>query len=206
MAIENTSNRPGELHLLGILSDGNDGYIGGMEAAGQRELVASTSLPSQLMSGSDDDFVKLGFTFGDPDPRDPLFRPATLPEGWRKQASDHNMWSYVVDQLGRRRVAVFYKAAFYDRRADMRLETVCSYARTLAYDGAMPVYDDTWCTREAFAEQLAALRVELVGRVNQAINLAAERDDDEYWPKRARELGVELAKHDVWAAKVAADG
>ena len=32
------------------------------------------------------------------------------------------MWSHIVDAEGRKRVAVFYKAAFYDRRADMRLE------------------------------------------------------------------------------------
>jgi len=203
MTPENTTARPADLHLLGLLSEGNDGYIGGMEAAGQRELVASTSLPTQLSSGTDEDFVKLGFIFGEPDSRDPLFRPATLPEGWRKEGSDHNMWSYVVDQLGRRRVAIFYKAAYYDRRADMRLENVYGYASTLAYEAsALPVYDDAWCTREAFAEQLAAIRADLVQRIEQAREMAASRSDD-YWPRRASKLKDDLAKHDAWAAKVA---
>lgn len=204
MSIENTSDRPGELHMLGMLSDGQSDYITGMEAAGQRQLVASTALPTGTSEG-DEPYLALGFTFGAAFTDDRLFRPATLPEGWRKEGSDHAMWSYVVDQLGRRRVGVFYKAAFYDRRADMRLETVCSYARTLAYDGSMPVYDDTWCTREAFAEQVAALRDELAERVEMAIEMTAQRDD-EYWSRRARELGVELVQHDVWASKVAADG
>lgn len=203
-APENTSTRPAELHALGILSEGNDAYIGGMEAAGQRQLVASTSLPTALSSGTDADFEALGFVFGEPDPSDRLFRPATLPEGWSKQGSDHNMWSYVVDELGRRRVAIFYKAAFYDRNADMRLETVYSYARSLSNDSAMPVYDDTWCTREAFAEQVAALHKQLVERIEQAEEFASTGGD--YWPGRISELRDELAKLKAWAAKVNGDG
>jgi len=206
MTIENTTGRAAELHMLGILSDGNNGYIGGMEAAGQRQLVASTSLPTALSSGTDADFEALGFTFGEPDPDDRLFRPATLPEGWSKQRSDHNMWSYVVDQYGRRRVAVFYKAAFYDRNADMRLETVYGYARSLAYDSAMPVYDDAWCTRETFAEQVEALRKELVERIEQAKEFAATDELGDYWPGRVAELTDELAKQNAWAARVSADG
>jgi predicted secreted protein len=30
------------------------------------------------------------------------------------------MWSYIVDDEGTQRVAIFYKAAFYDRDAFMR--------------------------------------------------------------------------------------
>jgi hypothetical protein len=193
-----------ELNALGLLALGNDAYITGQEAAGQAQLVNSASLPTDT-SGTDEEFLKLGFTFGDPNPSDPMFRPATLPEGWRKEGSDHSMWSYVVDELGRRRVAVFYKAAFYDRHADMRLQTLYSYANSLAYDGDLPVYDDVWCTRQAFAAQVAGIRDHLADQLQEARGYAADRDDD-YWPGRVVQLEEQLAKHDAWAAKVSADG
>ncbi len=197
MTPENASTRPAELHMLGILSDGQSGYIQGMEAAGQRQLVGSTSLPTKA-NGGDEAYEKLGFTFGKPDPCDPLFRPATLPEGWHKEGSDHAMWSYVVDQLGRRRVAVFYKAAFYDRDAFMRLETVYGYAMTLAYDKALPVFDDAWCTREAFAEAVAEERKHIAERVE------LYRDSKAAWdPEGLTKAEADLAEHDTWAAKVA---
>src|SRR5206468_1980936 len=98
-------------------------YITGMESAGQRQLVDSASLPTDT-KGRDGDFAALGFVFGEPDETDPMFRPATLPEGWHKEGSDHAMWSRVVDERGLRRVAVFYKAAFYDRSASMHLVRV----------------------------------------------------------------------------------
>lgn len=120
MTIENTSKRSPIAHMVGILSEGQNDYIVGMEAKGQRELVASSSLPNELQRpDTDADFEALGFTFGAE--TDELFREATLPDGWSKQGSDHDMWSYIVDADGVRRVAIFYKAAFYDRRAFMRL-------------------------------------------------------------------------------------
>lgn len=111
--IENTARRDPLLHALGVLSD-SDAYITGMEAAGQRQLVASTSFPTAAPIA---DLEALGFTFGPVDEADPLFRPATLPQGWSREGSDHAMWSYILDGQGRRRVAIFYKAAFYDRSA-----------------------------------------------------------------------------------------
>lgn len=128
--IENTSQRIPAMHLLlGAMGDGADGYIESMEAAGQRQLIASTELPTDTHD-SDDEFIALGFTFGAPNQDDPLFRPATLPEGWKKVGSDHAMGSYVVDGKGRKRVSIFYKAAFYDRRANM-----CLLAPTQILDG-----------------------------------------------------------------------
>jgi hypothetical protein len=119
--IENTGQRDDMLHLLGAMSDGASGYITGMEADGQRQLVNSDRLPTQVSFGSDADFEALGFVFGEPDRNDPLFRSATLPDGWKREGSDHSMWSYIVDEQGRRRVSIFYKAAFYDRDAFMSL-------------------------------------------------------------------------------------
>ena len=120
MAIENTSKRDPLLHPLGAMSEGSSDYITRLEADGQQQLVNSDRLP--VNSDGDAAYLDLGFTFGEPDPSDPLFRPATLPQGWRREGSDHSMWSYIVDETGRKRVAIFYKAAFYDRDAFMRLQ------------------------------------------------------------------------------------
>lgn len=103
--------------------------IEGSERAGQAELLHSDQLPIPNVSGLSrlgdemEQFQRLGFTFGAPVEGDDLFVHATLPEGWKREGSDHAMWSYIVDEQGRRRVAIFYKAAFYDRRADMRIES-----------------------------------------------------------------------------------
>ena len=118
---ENTSKRPNDAHLLGSMVQGNDGYIEGMEAAGQTELLLSDKIP---VDGDDSKLEALGFTLGDPDPDDPIFRSCSLPDGWKREASDHSMWSYIVDADGYRRVAVFYKAAYYDRNAHFHVEHV----------------------------------------------------------------------------------
>lgn len=134
--VENTSAREPISHLAGLLG-GSDDYILGMEAAGQRQLVNSDVLPAEATGreyGSDGWplLIEMGFVKGDPVPGDALFVNATLPEGWTRQAADGGAyWSYLIDDRGVRRVSVFYKAAFYDRRASMR---VIYAGRELAYN------------------------------------------------------------------------
>jgi hypothetical protein len=130
-------------------------FIEGQERDGQRQLVNSDRLPSQM--GDQSAYEALGFTFGEPDERDPMFRPATLPPGWKREGSDHAMWSYLLDELGRKRVGIFYKAAFYDRSAHMTLNGVHAYVRDVVYNGGEYVLDSQWATRETV---LAALRAE----------------------------------------------
>jgi hypothetical protein len=120
---ENTSSRDPFVHLLGAMSDGPSGYIEGMERQGQQELLQSTTLPTDT-GGQDDELIALGFTFGEKVPGDDLFRQATLPGGWTREGSDHAMHSYILDQRGVKRASMFYKAAFYDRRADMHIINV----------------------------------------------------------------------------------
>lgn len=178
--IENTTARDPALHLFSSLLEGADGYIHGMEAAGQRQLVNSDRLPTKLQSDTDEDFITLGFTFGAPDPNDSLFRPATLPPGWRREGSDHAMWSYLVDANGRRRVQIFYKAAFYDRDAFMSLRTIRSELSELLWgddESAQPVVDD-WTTREAWIDVI-------VREHDRLLVQALEKDD--YFPKGARD-------------------
>jgi hypothetical protein len=98
------------------------GAVEATEKAGQAAFVAdATALPVKIRPpDTEAAFVALGFTFGEP--IDGVFREATLPPGWVKVATGHDMWSEIHDETGRKRVAVFYKAACYDRNAFMRLE------------------------------------------------------------------------------------
>jgi len=98
------------------LLDATPAGIVASEARGQRELVNSTNLP---IEGPWEELEALGFKRGEN--VDELFCTATLPEGWRKEPTHHNMWSKIVDAEGVERVSVFYKAASYDRRAFMRI-------------------------------------------------------------------------------------
>lgn len=110
--------------IIKLLIGTSPGGIEAQERQGQREVLASTTLPADLNGASREGFETLGFRFGDAIPGDPLFQEASLPAGWRREGSKHAMWSYIVDERGLRRVAVFYKAAFYDRKAHMNLVNV----------------------------------------------------------------------------------
>ncbi|HXJ92662.1 MAG TPA: hypothetical protein VMT20_07240 [Terriglobia bacterium] len=101
--------------LAGMMALGSEGFITGQEAQGQRELVGSETIP---IDGSEA-LTDLGFVLGEP--VDDLFRKCTLPEGWYREATGHSMHSIIRDERGYGRVGMFYKAAFYDRRADCRV-------------------------------------------------------------------------------------
>lgn len=114
--VTNTTSNP--VDAMGGLFTPPSVGVPAMEARGQSELINSTKLPVQ--GSNNPEILAMGITFGDVTPGDDLFREATLPEGWKKEGSDHAMWSYIVDDEGTQRVAIFYKAAFYDRDAFMR--------------------------------------------------------------------------------------
>lgn len=107
--------------LVEMMVKGSDGFIEGQEAAGQRELVSQTEqLPTE---GSDNPaWAQMGVVFGEKNSEDPLFRKVTLPAGWQLKATDHSMWSALLDEKGRKRAGMFYKAAFYDRGAHIHPE------------------------------------------------------------------------------------
>jgi hypothetical protein len=95
------------------------GGIEAQEAAGQKVLVNNELLP---LDGIDEVAMPLRITY-EKDVVDGIFVKASLPIGWKKVAApDHSMWSYIVDETGKKRAGIFYKAAFYDRRAYIRLE------------------------------------------------------------------------------------
>lgn len=107
--------RPSIDDLMEVMLFGTAKAIPMQEKRGQQELVSSTRLPTE---GSGSPVAQASpIQWGEVIKDDPLFREATLPAGWKKVATDHDMWSSVVDDKGRVRARVFYKAAFYDRRA-----------------------------------------------------------------------------------------
>lgn len=54
------------------------------------------------------------------DPTDRLFMNALFPIGWKRVATGHSMWTYLVPPWSAGPVfVIFYKAAFYDRSAGM---------------------------------------------------------------------------------------
>ncbi|MGW6292446.1 hypothetical protein [Streptomyces sp. NPDC055058] len=184
--IDNTSESmkdPANALLMVAASTGPGGAgqaIAEQERAGQAQLVHSEQLPTGLDGDDEAAFEALGFIFGEPTPGDPLFRQATLPEGWRKVPSDHDMWSHVTDQLGRRRASIFYKAAFYDRRAFMRLNTLHAYVSECLYQDTPIVTDDTWATPAAVAQALRDLAARAQDNVDEWQDIAqrhGETDD-----------------------------
>lgn len=159
MGIDNTTERMKEpAEQTGFLAEAMvtgspETFILGQERAGQHQLVNSDRLPSDFR-GDRAEWEALGFTFGEPDERDPVFMPATLPPGWRRQGSDHAMWSHLVDPQGRQRAALFYKAAFYDRSASMHLITLDGYVRDHVEYGRPLVLDGEWATPGAVLDAM----------------------------------------------------
>jgi hypothetical protein len=111
-------DNPGAILAEGIIRGGS-GMIEAMEARGQAELINSAVLPAEGSAGSV--WEKIGVRFGAPVDGDPIFRHVELPAGWKKVATDHSMHSHLVDDKGRVRARIFYKAAFYDRSASIHL-------------------------------------------------------------------------------------
>lgn len=146
----NTTTQPAITHMPGLIDD-QTAYILNQEAAGQQQLLRSTTLPTE-MSPDQAAYEALGFTFGDPVPGDPLFREATLPNGWTRVGTDHSMHSDLRDDRGLTRVNIFYKAAFYDRRADMSIvNPAYQIATTLIY-GDGPITIDPRLTPDELAD------------------------------------------------------
>lgn len=99
------------------LFGGNPSAIEEQEAKGQKELEESQQLPIQCGYKDKKKLEQAGVVFGKPLKDDPLFCEAVLPNGWKVEKTDHSMWSNLVDEKGKQRAGIFYKAAFYDREA-----------------------------------------------------------------------------------------
>lgn len=146
-------------------------------------------IPTRIMGGSEQDLTALGFVLGPIDSKDPLFRAANLPIGWKRAGTGHSMHTDIVDELGRKRIGIFYKAAWYDRAAHLSITTVYGYLGTCLYEGTTPVLDDSWATREAVLAELDGI----AKREQERAAEWAERDTD-YAREYAEKSLAEVAK------------
>ena len=101
------------------LEAGSPEAIERSELAGQAELaqlMRALPIKSNLDVGAVT--AQTGIVFGEP--IDELFVSVVLPAGWEIKPSNHSMYSDLVDESGKVRAEIFYKAAFYDRKANIR--------------------------------------------------------------------------------------
>lgn len=116
-------------HLENFIAASTPGGIEAQEKRGQIEQSFAETLPIAGTSSEEQrkNFEALGFVFAldrtaaQNQGRGKLFVDCKFPKGWRKKPTDHSMYSDIVDEQGRKRGVIFYKAAFYDKRADCHL-------------------------------------------------------------------------------------
>lgn len=161
---------------------GGDRFVENQEARGQAQVVASEQLPAQ---GDWAMLEALGFVKGEPVEGDDLFVHATIPEGWYKEATEHSMYTVIKDERGVERVSVGYKAAFYDRWAQISVKNVSwDIVSKLSYSKGELVAPEYWDKLTPAERELA-----LVEARKQSAQYREDADrmhGDEYWEDRAR--------------------
>jgi hypothetical protein len=127
------------IHALEALGGMGKGTIERAEARGQADLVKSADFPRKMMGVCKEQVAAgTGIVFGEN--VNDLFVSVTLPDGWKLVATDHNMWSDLVDNKGRKRASVFYKAAVYDRDAFARFNKYYNVKNTYHNAAGVPQY------------------------------------------------------------------
>lgn len=117
------------LFLAGAMSAGGASKaIEEQESAGQQSFVNSDTLPTEMDDASRKALLSAGVKFLGPVQGDPVFQYVSLPRGWKKVSTGHSMWSDLVDDKDRKRASIFYKAAFYDRSAHLRVSGRYSFS------------------------------------------------------------------------------
>lgn len=168
------------------------GAIEAQEAAGAAAMQAGDCEVIPAKGYIEDELTALGFVLGPIDPKDPLFREATLPPGWKRIGTGHSMHTDIVDELGRKRIGIFYKAAYYDRRADLSVVSVDGYVRACLSKDTTPVLDDTWATREAVLKTLDDIETYELERAVQWSGIA--EDYAREYEAEAREKAAHCAQ------------
>ncbi len=207
MAIENTARTAKEnpMAMFAEALMGGDRFVETQEARGQAQVVASQQLPAE---GDWEALEALGFIKGEPVEGDDLFVNATIPEGWYKEATNHSMYSVIKDERGVERVTVGYKAAFYDRWAQINTKNVGNdIANSLVYGDDPVTKPALWdvLTVEERGESLRRVKSHLQERT-EFVEQFGKGDDEYYSNQIARgEQAVKLLS-DLWDAQVTADG
>ena len=110
-----------EILIRGLMGEDPSDVILRQEARGQQDFVNSTTLPKDIRNGSREQLEEMGIVFGED--VDDLFVEVQLPEGWKREVTDHDMWNKLVNKEGQEQAMIFYKAAFNDRDAFMSITT-----------------------------------------------------------------------------------
>lgn len=122
---ENNLLRHGiSVHLGQCLDIEGEERCGGQEMAAADQLPADGFMLSAQRYGAavvlfNQIFTAAGGKIGDRSEGDPLFVDVTLPPGWKKEKTEHPLWTHLLDANGNVRAKIFYKAAFYDRAAHL---------------------------------------------------------------------------------------
>lgn len=109
------------------------------EAAGQRAMVNGQRLPRKIPHWQKVTWPEVCVAWGMKivGEVDDLFYNVDLADGWKIIATEHPMWTQLVDAQDRQRATIFYKAAFYDRRAHITLTE--RYAVMIDYERVAPL-------------------------------------------------------------------
>lgn len=89
------------------------------ERGGQASLGNGTRLPGIFNGCTKAHFEAMGIKFHEV--VNDIFYRVTLPDGWRIVPTDHSMWSDLVDNEGKQRAMIFYKASPWDMQAHISL-------------------------------------------------------------------------------------
>jgi hypothetical protein len=115
--ITNTSED--EVHTEWLMG-GNPEAIKDQEARGQDELCNGSQLPCE---SSHENLLAIFSKHGiavKAEQKDPLFYDVVLPAGWEiVPTENNNLWSELKNDKGDTVALIFYKAAFYDRKAQI---------------------------------------------------------------------------------------
>ena len=114
------------------------GQIEEQEKAGQAALAGSGKAFLPRESNLDRLTVtkRTGILFHED--ADELFVQVTLPPGWSIQPTEHALYTVLQDAAGKLQAEVFYKAAFYDRKADITWKLI-ETTDLKPLDGSRPV-------------------------------------------------------------------
>lgn len=126
-----------------------EGAIEEQEAVGQANFVQSQSLPKECPQK---ELEAVGVIFGDD--VDDLFVSVQLPDGWSIKPTDHSMWSDLLDEQGRKRGGIFYKAAFYDRSSHMNLDKRYSIRRNYDLEKGSLQFQVFDCAKPIFSTNI----------------------------------------------------
>lgn len=136
--VENTALTASENPLRTLVQTMGDGGIERMEERGTKQLTESSVLPTDGLvekhtrgTPHAEWAAKCGIKILDVVEGDSVFVNVELPEGWKQERTDHGMHNSLVDEQGRKRASIFYKAAFYDRSA--HIHPVRRFAPGLEY-------------------------------------------------------------------------